>query len=179
MELIYRLEQFWQLVRASPLAPSAWEEIEAILMPAEVDLFRNYAIADRRHAYRVLRTLRAAGDEHPDLLAAALLHDVGKVRCALPLWARVAGALADICCPGRVKKWGHAGPESRTGLRTWRRPFVIREQHPAWGAEMAAAAGSRPQVVSLIRHHQDKQRRSVSGETAALLQRLQWADDQN
>jgi hypothetical protein len=32
---------------------------------------------------------------------------------------------------------------------------VVAIQHPAWGAEMAAEAGSSPLVVALIRRHQN------------------------
>jgi len=178
MDLKYRFQQFWQLIHAPPLPAPAWEEIESILTPAEVALFRQHSVADRRHAYRVLRTLRAGGHDHPALLAAALLHDVGKTRYRLRLWERIAGALADICCPGRVKAWGSPRVGSRAIL-SWRRPFIIRQQHPQWGAEMAAEAGSAPLVVTLVRHHQDKASRLPDAEANGLLHALQWADDQN
>jgi hypothetical protein len=42
---------------------------------------------------------------------------------------------------------------------------------------MAAAAGSRPVVVELIRRHQDKP--LAEDELADLLRAMQWADDQN
>ena len=178
MGLKYRFHQFWQLIHAPPLPAPAWEEIESILTPAEVRLFRRYTVADRRHAYRVLRTLRTAGHDQPTLLAAALLHDVGKTRYRLRLWERIAGALADICCPGRVKSWGNS-PVGSSAILSWRRPFIIREQHPRWGAEMAAAAGSAPLVVTLVRHHQDKTSPLPDAEANGLLRALQWADDQN
>lgn len=173
MSVKYRVQQFWQLVRADPLPDLAWDEIEQILTAGELALFRRYAIGDRQHAYRVLCTLREAGYEHPALHAAALLHDVGKTRCRLHLWERIAGALADICCPGHVKLWGQG---EATG---WRRPFVIRRQHPAWGAEMAMAAGSSSLVATLIRNHQEKQEVLPGQEVNELLRQLQWADDRN
>lgn len=171
MSIMYRLRQFWQLVTARPLPPTAWQEIESVLTPAEAALFRRYAPADQRHAYRVLRALRAAGRDHPSLLAAALLHDVGKTRCRPRAWERVLGTVAERLFPGRVERWGTGEP------RGWRRPFVIRAQHAAWGAEMAAAAGSSPLTVALIRRHQDKEVTSASSETTALLRYLQAADD--
>lgn len=172
MNVMYRLRQFWQLVTARPLSPAAWQEIEGVLTPAEVALFRRYTPADQRHAYRVLRVLRAAGQDHPDLLAAALLHDVGKTRYRPRAWERVLGTVAERLFPGRIERWGAGEP------RGWRRPFVIRAQHAAWGAEMAAAAGSSPLTVTLIRRHQDKAVAADKGETAVLLRQLQAADDQ-
>lgn len=173
MSVKYRLEQFWQLVRADPLPASAWGEIEQVLTERELALFRRYAAGDRQHAYRVLRTLREEGYDHPALLSAALLHDVGKTRCRLHLWERVVGALAEICCPAKVKAWGQG---EATG---WRRAFVIRRQHPAWGAAMAAAAGSSALAVSLIRNHQEKEEALPEQEAKELLRQLQRADDQN
>ena len=173
MNVMYRLRQFWQLVTARPLPPAAWQEIGAILTPQELALFRRHLPADRQHAYRVLCALTAAGCEHPALLAAALLHDVGKTRCRPRIWERVLGTVIERLVPGRIERWG-------TGeARGWRRPFVIRAQHAAWGAQMAAAAGSSPLTVTLIRRHQDKSAASGSGETAALLRCLQAADDQS
>ena len=36
------------------------------------------SVSDQRHSLNVMRTLRRQGHTEPDLLAAALLHDVGK-----------------------------------------------------------------------------------------------------
>ena len=173
MNAMYRLRQFWQLVTARPLPPAAWQQIEAVLSPRELALFRRHSPADRRHAYRVLCTLRSAGRDHPALLAAALLHDVGKARCRPRAWERVLGTVAERLFPDRVERWGAGQP------RGWRRPFVIRAQHPAWGAEMAAAAGSAPLTITLIRRHQEKAATPEDGETAALLRWLQAADNQS
>lgn len=173
MKVMYRLRQLWQLGTSRPLPPAAWEAIGSVLTPAEVDVFRRYAPADQRHAYGVLRVLRAAGHDHPDLLAAALLHDVGKTRCRPRAWERVLGTVAERLFPGWIERWGTGEP------RGWRRPFVIRAQHAAWGAEMAAAAGSSPLTVDLIRRHQDKAAASGKGETAVLLRQLQAADERS
>ncbi len=172
MNIRYRLRQFWQLVTAQPLPPSAWREIESILSPEELALFRRHSPADRQHAYRVLRAVRAAGREHPALLVAALLHDVGKTRYRPRAWERVLGTVGERFFPDRITRWGRGEP------RGWRRPFVIRAQHAAWGAEMAAAAGSSPLTVTLIRRHQDKAP-TLDEETAALLRSLQTADDRS
>ncbi len=173
MGLAYRLGQFWRLLRAPALETAAWDEIAALLSPGELALFRRFGNSDQQHGYQVMRTLLAAGDDHPALLAAALLHDVGKTKVRPRLWERIVGALGDTFLPGRAAHWGQGPP------RGWRRPFVIRRQHPAWSAELAAAAGSAPLAVALMRHHQDKEPGQMPQELAALLRRLQWADDQH
>lgn len=171
MNLIYRLQQFWHLLRARPLEPQALQEVKDVLTPQELQLFRRHTVADQRHAYKVMRTLLASGEDDPDLLAAALLHDVGKTRYRLRLWERIVGALGEALCPRCVETWAHGRASG------WRRPFVIRSQHGAWGAEMAQAAGSRARTVRLIRHHQDKAPALPAQDENRLLRSLQQADD--
>ncbi len=45
--------------------------------------------------------------------------------------------LAKRLIPGTCQRWGAS--DDRRG---WKRIFVVAEQHPAWGAEMAAVAGA-------------------------------------
>jgi len=118
------------------------------------------------------------GEEQPDLLAAALLHDVGKSDHPLHIWERVVIVLGKAFFPGQVRRWGQGEP---TG---WRRPFVVAEQHPAWGADMAAEAGASPTTATLIRHHQDLLVASGSQDTppspiTLLLLPLQALDNEN
>lgn len=171
MGLRYRLRQLWSNLTAGPLSDPARREVGAALSPAETALFDRFSPADQWHSYRVLCDLRRAGYNDADLWAAALLHDVGKTRWPLSAWDRTVIVVGAVLFPGRVERWGQGTAEG------WRRPFVVRAQHPAWGAEMAIAAGSRPVVVELIRRHQDKP--PAEDALADLLHALQWADDQN
>ena len=173
MGVVYRLSQFWQLVTAQPLPATAWRHIEPVLTPAELELFHRYAPADHRHCYRVLLTLQESGEDDPHLLAAALLHDIGKVQMRPTLWDRVVGAIGERLFPVRAGHWGSAAYSWR------RRPFIIRRQHPIWGAVMARQAGSQPYTVLLIRHHQDPPQIMTDQHLRQLLQRLQWADSRN
>ena len=169
----YRLRQFWRNVSARPLPTAAQAEIAAHLTPAELALFQRFSSSDQWHSYRVLKTLQAAGHDQPDLWTAALLHDVGKTRAPLSVWERSWVVLGQMVCPRKTAVWGQGQAVG------WRRPFVVKAQHPAWGAEMAAAVGSRPLVVELIRRHQDNGLVTAVTETDHLLCHLQWADDQN
>ncbi len=173
MGLGYRLRQFWRLVQDEPFPQEQWPLVEAILTPAEAALFKQQAAADQVHGLRVLQTLRQAGETDACLLAAALLHDVGKCRLRPTLWDRVSGAILEKLFPARAARWGAAE------LTWWRRPLIIRRQHAAWGADMAREAGSAPLTVQLIGHHQDSLDGLSDDEQRRLLARLQWADDQN
>ncbi len=130
---------------------------------------------DQRHALKVLRTLRTMGQTNQDLLAAALLHDVGKSRYRLRLWERPAVVVMRAWLPAAAQRWG------KGSATTWKRPFVIYEQHSGWGAEIAAAAGCSPLTVWLIREHQrDSAGPAAPGtQKAELLRALQQADSVN
>jgi hypothetical protein len=173
MKMSYRLWQFWRNLTAKPLSAEALREITAVLTPTELALYQRYTLADQQHSYAVFCALKRAGHIQANLLAAALLHDVGKTCYPLSVWERslVVGAMA-ILMPRRVKNW-----EQKEAVG-WQRPFVIKAQHPQWGAQMAEQAGSHPLTIALIRRHQDKMGEIITEEDR-LLQHLQWADDQN
>ena len=169
----YRLWQFWQILTAVPLEPSMREEVATILSPAELALFDRFSLNDQWHSYRVMKMLQDAGHSQPPLLVAALLHDVGKTKLSLSIWQRSLIVLASILLPRQTAVWGQGEPVG------WKRPFAVKHQHPVWSAEMAAAAGSQPQAVTLMQRHQDPIAPDDTSEEANLLRLLQWADDQN
>lgn len=172
MKIFYRARQFWLDITPKPLSDSALVEIQAHLTAAEYDLFKEYEKSDQQHAYQVMRQLKQNEYINEELLTAALLHDVGKSRFKLSVWDRVWPVLVKKMAPNLYRRWGAAAP---TG---WKRPFVVINQHPAWGAEMARAVGSHPVVVSLIQRHQETLS-SIKTEEDQLLSLLQWSDNQN
>ncbi|MCB8979055.1 MAG: HD domain-containing protein [Ardenticatenaceae bacterium] len=169
----YRLWQFWQILTAVPLEPAARAEVTAILSAQELALFDRFSFNDQWHSYRVMKMLRDAGHTQPSLLVAALLHDVGKTKLSLSIWQRSLIVLASILLPRQTAVWGQGEAVG------WKRPFVVKAQHPAWSAEMATAAGSQSQAIELMRRHQDPIDPNDTSEEAVLLRLLQWADDQN
>jgi hypothetical protein len=128
--------------------------------------------SEQTHAHQMLERLRAAGQTDPDLLAAALLHDVGKVLVPLSLPDRVIIVLGKRFFRERARRWSEGTP-SRL-----RRPFVVAAHHPEWGADLAEQAGASPRTIELIRHHQDIPS-SDDPLDDPLLVALQAADDEN
>ena len=173
MGLWYRIGQFWQAIRAEPLSTTAVADIATILTPAEQELFWQFDVGEQQHSYQVLQTLRQAGHTQPDLLAAALLHDIGKTRMPLTVWDRSLIVVGQTLWPKKVVEWGYGEG------RGWQRPFLVKAQHPAWGADMATAVGSRPLTINLIRRHQDPLPPQPQTKEDKLLAHLQWADNQN
>lgn len=150
----YRARQFFRAVAAYLLPLSAAEQAEAhAFLPEKArPLFDAMPRNDRRHSLAVLRTLRAAGHHEPALLQAALLHDAAKAAGGVTLLHRVAVVLLKAFWPSWLAGWeGRAAPP-RSDLRY---PFWAHANHPATGADMAAAAGCDPLAVLLIRRHQE------------------------
>jgi hypothetical protein len=191
--IFYRTRQFWQALGAS-LSPEDLDLVHEVLAPSQRRLFEQLQMSERVHSIKVLRALLDRGEDHPDLLLAALLHDVGKSRFPLNLLDRILIVLGKAFFPQRAKRWGsepvsdlkslrsydRPGLLVETFLKIWRRPFIIAERHPAWGAEMAARSGASPLAVALIRRHQDELDPgpgSNPGIEQHLLRKLQAVDD--
>jgi len=146
---VYRVRQFFHAL-AAPMTREDEQEARQALTPAACALFLRQAPADRRHGLAVYRALVAQGARSPDLLAAALLHDVGKSGAPLLLGVRVAAVLVERFAP---RLWERLGREEARG---WRRPLVAYRRHAETGAEWAAQAGCSELTAALIRRHHEK-----------------------
>lgn len=179
----YRVGQFWQGLWAS-VSPEEQATAAAILGPQLAPLFARMPTDAQRHSLNVLAQVRAAGNRHPDLLQAALLHDVGKCATAssglgkdmrLGLWLRGPLVLLDAFFPRLVARWASADP-----AHGWRYLMYVHREHPAIGAAWAAAAGASPLCCWLIAQHQtspdDLPPNAPHDGRRALLAALQAAD---
>lgn len=118
------------------------------LLDGERELWRRMRRADRRHAYGVARRVeRALGNEATrPILAAALLHDVGKTDAGLGTYGRVIATLS-----GKV-----AGHEMAAAWRTKRgftRKVGLYLHHPDLGGDQLELAGAAPITVAWAREH--------------------------
>lgn len=172
MRALYRVRQF-----VTALFPgSSSKDLTAaarVLSPGQLLLFRSLPPEDQAHGLRVLGELRAQGVRDPDLLAAALLHDVGKLHCPLTVWERALVVAAQRFFPEAVQRWGEGE------ARGWRRAFVTALQHPEWGAEMVSEVGGSSRLIQLVRLHQHEPHDVADRELSAGLRSLQTADNWN
>lgn len=144
---------FGSLSRARP-APDDAAWAEAQLVDGEIQLWRRMSAPDQRHAVGVARRVAETHTERP-VLAAALLHDVGKIDAALGTFGRVAATLV--------------------GRRRARGRFALYLRHDAIGASLLTDAGSDPLTIAWAReHHLPPERWTVPADVAAA---LKAADD--
>lgn len=172
----YRTRQFWQALQARPNAAQL-ADAQATLTESEYELFCRMQPGEQWHSLQAMYQLKALGHAQPELLAAALLHDVGKTRYPLRSWERAMIVLVRAVLPKAAIKWSRV----ETGHLGWRKAFVVAERHPAWGAEMAAQAGSPALTVGLIGRHAERPAGFHIGSTEEdrLLVLLQAVDDLN
>jgi hypothetical protein len=148
--------QVWRHVRAR-VEPSERAALAGWLSSAELALFDAMHVADRRHGLDVVARLRADGVEDREVLLAGLVHDCAKGDTGvLP---RIAYSLGQ-----RYGTWAWRVAGIAPG---WRAALERLRVHADASARLAAAAGTSPRVVELIRH-QDAPVDPVAGELLRL-----------
>ncbi len=153
--IVYRLWQVrQQLGFVAPLSAEERQQVAQWLPASALPLFQTMSAADQRHSLKVCQGLLARGCTDRDMLAAALLHDVGKAQGRVPFWTRPAIVLGKLCAPRLLKRLVVSPYEGRA-LPAWRRALSNAWRHAEIGADLAAAAGLSEKAVLYIRtHHQ-------------------------
>jgi hypothetical protein len=125
---------------------AAWAESH--LLPAEVELWRKMSGADRRHAVVVAREVeRSLGHEATrPVVAAALLHDVGKTVSGLGTYGRVIATVS-------AALMGRAAAQGWSEARGFTRRVGLYVMHPQLGGDLLAMAGSDPITIAWAREH--------------------------
>ncbi len=122
---------------------------KAYLAPDAASLYARMDNADRAHCLRVFVWLQSQGQDDPDLLTAALLHDAGKSATQIGVWRRSTKVLLKRLAPDR---WLALSRPTDPG--SVRYPFYVLAAHPMLGSRMAAKAGCTKTTVWLIRYHE-------------------------
>jgi predicted HD phosphohydrolase len=123
------VRRFWgSLSRAEP-AQTDVDWAQSFMSSAEVSLWSQMAVQDRRHSLQVARRFVALlPDASPAEVAGALLHDVGKQVAGLGTARRVVATVV--------------GPRTRR--------FREYHDHERIGAELLRGAGSAEATVELV-----------------------------
>ena len=130
--------------RPSP-EDSAWAE--SFLLPGEQRLWEQLSGADRRHAVGVARRVVAGGAVDRPVMAAALLHDVGKLASRLGTYGRVVATVAGgVAGRDMATAWSEAG-------HGFTRRVGLYLRHDVIGADMLRVAGSDPVTVAWAAEH--------------------------
>jgi putative nucleotidyltransferase with HDIG domain len=150
--------------------PTAEEWVSRTLSEPELALWRRMSGPDRRHAVEVARRVAEAlgPSATPPVLAAALLHDVGKIEADIGTFSRVGATAAGLLVGHRrAQGWAAGrGPFRRVGQYL---------DHARVGAELLSRAGSDPLTVSwAAEHHLPAERWQVPMRVAGA---LKAADD--
>lgn len=113
-------------------------------------MFFDQQAIDQHHALSVARRAAEAAPNRPDLVLAALLHDIGKRHSSLGISARVAASLLTITRLPVIGRW---------------RLYL---DHGRLGADDLTAAGAPPLAVAFARDHH-------RGEAPAGVDPADWA----
>jgi hypothetical protein len=151
----------------------AW--VEGILDPDELELWRSLPEYDRRYTIRVARLVDEqlagtdfGGDDR--WLAAALLHDVGKLDAGLGVVGRsVATVMGAAGGTARVDRWAHTSG--------FRRRVAWYLRHDERGADRIRAAGGREEAARWAWAHHHRDRWAESGVPAPVAEALEAADN--
>ncbi len=133
-----------------PVGPSAadraWTQEQ--LLEGEQEVWVRMSAVDRRHAVGVARRVEMAlgAEATRPVLAAALLHDCGKVVGGLGTYGRVIATLS-------VKLAGHEQAVAWSETRGFTRRVGLYVEHPRLGSELLGLAGSAPLTVAWAAEH--------------------------
>lgn len=151
-----------------PEIPLGCEELAgSVLGPPLLRAFHACSPVDRAHQCRVALALRDGGTTDALLLAAALLHDVGKGSATHPptILDRVALVVLGRISPRLQRRIAVAAAGGRFAS------LSVAARHAETGADQLRDLGAAPYLVWLVRHHH---RTDITDDPSLL--RLQAAD---
>lgn len=147
----------------------------SVLTPEEHALWARMPGHDRRHSVLVARRVqRALADtdaaDDPRWLAAALLHDVGKLDAGLTVVGRVVATVAGGAA-------GHEWAEPWSMKRGFTRRVGLYLRHPELGATRIRVQGGREEAARWAAAHHDESAWDETGIPPRVVDALVAADD--
>lgn len=133
--LAHLSERFFDVLTARRLSAAELDSVRERLPPELMELFEEQSKADQRHGYEAGMVVLGSGVEADDVVAAALLHDIGKRHARLGIVGRTIASLA-----------------IKMSLPLTARMTTYRD-HGIVGAKDLAGAGAAPLVVDFALHH--------------------------
>lgn len=151
MGILHLTKRFFGSLSKAPPSPDDAAWVESQLLPGERDLWARMTAADQRHACMVARrTVQLLGDGTTrPVVAAALLHDVGKIETPINTFERVLATMAGSqASRSQIDQWStEKGWLGRAGR------YML---HNEIGARLLEEAGSDPLTVAWAREHELK-----------------------
>jgi hypothetical protein len=144
------VRRFFSVTFARGLDAEEQRWVATLLRPSEVEHFWAQPLADQRHGHDCARWV-AERTDRPDLVRAALLHDIGKRHARLgPIGRSIATITAAL---------GFDGPER----------FRRYTRHGPEAARELAEAGAEPLVVTFTANHHGERPDTMTAEAWDLL----------
>ena len=139
--------------------------VSSQLSQSEFTYWTKLPLADKSHSFQVAKqTQSLIGDREKVFIAAALLHDIGKLESGFGTFGRVFATLVCLFFPlGKMEKWA----QKNRGLR---RRLIDYAKHPELGAKLLKGIGSKEQTITwVLEHHSEREKWDTPKEIAEIL----------
>lgn len=151
---LHRARGFFTALVPRKLTSSQRDWIRSQLSDREYELFNKMSMVDQVHSYRVAQLVltnlghevNVAPEHHDWMIAAALLHDVGKTVANLGTFGRVMATLS-------ISAGGKDMGEHWARTRGMTRRIGLYAMYPQLGSDLLSLAGSDPRVATWAREH--------------------------
>ena len=158
-------KRFWFSLNPRKLSEENLDWVRSHLSENEFDYWKKFSTADKQHSFQVARQAASEiGEEGKEFLAAALLHDIGKLESGFTIFGRV---FATLCCSlfplRKMEKWA----QKNKGIR---RRLIDYAKHPELGAKLLKGIGSKEQTITwVLEHHSESEKWETPREIAEIL----------